>query len=239
MDAPIPLRAIAPRRHCRTADFSRYSRRYAVSPTTVSPLPPGCGMLVDKGLLRAYGERCRGAYPLWRRRLRPPRHWRNMHALRDARRGYCVGVLPGGSTPSMPACGKTRRAAAHYGALRREKDREALAILLRRHVIALGLEEPYGCGGNRPFADIIHEIDGRAAMAVASSLLADAVARQGHPAWRGWPALLPCEVTITGSDVAACAAALRLSGINAIVRMFDNNVYKLREMLSRARQRCD
>lgn len=111
------------------------------------------------------------------------------------------------------------------------KDREALAILLRRHVIALGLENLTDAGGNRPFADIIHEIDGRAAMAVASSLLADAVHGKGI-LLGGVAGVVPCEVTITGSDVAACAAARTALGLGAIVRMFDNNVYKLREALS-------
>ncbi len=111
------------------------------------------------------------------------------------------------------------------------KDREALAILLRRHVIALGLENLTDAGGNRPFADIIHEIDGRAAMAVASSLLADAVHGKGI-LLGGVAGVVPCEVTITGSDVAACAAARTALGLGAIVRMFDNNVYALREALS-------
>lgn len=112
------------------------------------------------------------------------------------------------------------------------RDREALAILQRRHVIALGLENLTDGGGNRPFADIIHEIDGRAAMAVASSLLADAVHGKGI-LLGGVAGVVPCEVMITGSDVAACAAARTALGLGAIVRMFDNNVYRLRDAIDR------
>ena len=40
---------------------------------------------------------------------------------------------------------------------------------------------------------------------------------------------MPCEVTIIGSDIAACAAASSALGMGAMVRMFDNDVYRLRE----------
>lgn len=112
------------------------------------------------------------------------------------------------------------------------KDRESLAILQRRHVIALGLENLTVPGGKRPFSDIIHEIDGRAAIAVASSLLADAVHGKGI-LLGGVAGVVPCEVMVTGSDVAACAAARTALGLGAIVRMFDNNVYRLRDAMER------
>ena len=38
-------------------------------------------------------------------------------------------------------------------------DPETLRLLLRRHVIALGLENLTDKAGRRPFADILHEID--------------------------------------------------------------------------------
>lgn len=81
--------------------------------------------------------------------------------------------------------------------------------------------------GNRPFADILAEIDGRAAIATASSLLADANAGKGI-LLGGIAGLNPCEVTIIGSGIAAIAASRSALGLGAIVRMFDDDVYSLR-----------
>lgn len=107
-------------------------------------------------------------------------------------------------------------------------DVDVIKILLERHVIALALDEVTDISGRRPFADILREIDGRAAMAIASSLMADSIHGKGI-LLGGVAGINPCEVMIIGSDMAACAAALTAIGLGAIVRMFDNNVYRLRE----------
>lgn len=109
-------------------------------------------------------------------------------------------------------------------------DAESLKILLNRHVIALALDLLTDEAGRLPFADNLHEIDGRAAMAIASSLLADAVHGKGI-LLGGVAGVVPCEVVILGSDMAACAAAQTAVGLGATVKMFDNNVYRLREAL--------
>ncbi len=108
------------------------------------------------------------------------------------------------------------------------QDAAALRILLEKHVIALALDLVTDEGGHRPFADILHEIDGRAAIAMASSLLADSVHGKGI-LLGGISGVVPCEVTIVGSDLAARAAARSALGLGAMVRMFDNDVYSLRE----------
>ena len=109
-----------------------------------------------------------------------------------------------------------------------EGDAEVLRILLRRHVIALALELLTDDAGRFPFADILKEIDGRAAIAIASSLLADAVHGKGI-LLGGVAGVVPCEVTVIGSDIAARAAARSAIGLGAMVRMFDDDVYSLRE----------
>lgn len=109
-------------------------------------------------------------------------------------------------------------------------DIQVLGMLLRRHIIALGLEMLTDDAGRKPFADILHEIDGRAAIALASSLLADAVHGKGI-LLGGVAGVVPCEVTVIGADMAAMAAAQTALGLGASVRMFDNNVYRLREAL--------
>lgn len=110
----------------------------------------------------------------------------------------------------------------------RPEDAATVRILVERHIIALALEEFTDGYHQRPFADILHEIDGRAAIAIASSLLADAVHGKGI-LLGGVAGVVPCEVMVIGSDMAAVAAAKGAIGMGAIVRMFDNNVYRLRE----------
>ena len=45
----------------------------------------------------------------------------------------------------------------------------------------------------------------------------------------GVAGIVPCEVTIIGSGIGACAAAASAIGAGATVRMLDNDVYRLRE----------
>lgn len=115
-----------------------------------------------------------------------------------------------------------------------QQNPDAVRVLLQRHVIALALDLISDEAGHRPFADILNEINGRAAIAVASSLLADAVHGKGI-LLGGVAGIVPCEVTIIGSDIAARAAALSAMGLGATVRMFDNDVYRLREALAELR----
>ncbi len=107
---------------------------------------------------------------------------------------------------------------------------EAIRALARRHVIGIALDLVCDDAGHLPFADILAEVDGRAAMAIASSLLADPVHGKGI-LLGGIAGIVPCEVTVVGSGIAARAAARSALGLGAMVRMFDNDVYRLREAL--------
>ena len=106
--------------------------------------------------------------------------------------------------------------------------RESILALLERHIIAIALDLIEDTKGNTPFADILSETDGRAAIALASSLLADPIHGKGI-LLGGVAGVVACEVTIIGSGIAACAAARSAAGAGAIVRMFDNDIYRLRE----------
>lgn len=106
-------------------------------------------------------------------------------------------------------------------------NREALSGLLRRHIVTVALDLIEDTRGHTPFADILAEIDGRAAVAIASSLLADAVRGKGI-LLGGVAGIVPCETLIIGSGIAACAAARSAMGLGSTVRMFDNDVYSLR-----------
>lgn len=113
----------------------------------------------------------------------------------------------------------------HNGACR---SRDTALTLLERSIITIALDLIEDQSRNTPFADILSEIDGRAAIAIASSLLADPVHGKGI-LLGGVAGIVPCEVTVIGSGIAACAAARSASGAGAMVRMFDNDVYRLRE----------
>ena len=108
------------------------------------------------------------------------------------------------------------------------QDADAIKELLRRHVTTIAIDRITDKNGHTPFADILAEIDGRAAMALCSSLLA----RPDHGKGillGGVAGIIPCEVTIIGSGIAACAAAKSATGLGAMVRMLDNDIYRLRE----------
>lgn len=107
---------------------------------------------------------------------------------------------------------------------------DTLRLLLGSHVITLALDLVADAQGQRPFADILSEIAGRASMAIASSLLADSVHGKGI-LLGGVAGIVPCEVTIIGSGIDACAAARSAMGLGAVVRMFDSDVYRLRSAL--------
>lgn len=123
---------------------------------------------------------------------------------------------------------KMRRGAMLLTLLNPERqDREAIKELLRRHIIAIAIDLIEDKSQCTPFADILAEIDGRASVAMASSLLADGSRGKGI-LLGGVAGIIPCEVLIIGSGIAAGAAARSAMGLGAMVRMYDNDVYSLR-----------
>lgn len=110
---------------------------------------------------------------------------------------------------------------------RRMQSKDTISELLRRGITTIALDLVEDNCGNTPFADILLEIDGRAAMARAASLLADADHGKGI-LLGGIAGIVPCEVTVIGSDLAAASAARSAIGLGAMVRMLDSDVYRLR-----------
>lgn len=106
-------------------------------------------------------------------------------------------------------------------------DNAVVKELLKRGVTVVAIDLIEDEMGNTPFADTLAEIDGRASVAIASSLLADAVHGKGILIG-GVAGVVPCEALIIGSGDTACAAARSAVGLGAIVRMMDNDIYRLR-----------
>lgn len=107
---------------------------------------------------------------------------------------------------------------------------EVIRELLERRIINIAIDLVRDGQGNRPFGDILSEIDGRSAMTIAASMLADPVNGKGI-LLGGVAGVIPCEVTIIGSCLAAGAAARSAMGLGAVVRLFDDDVYRLRTAL--------
>lgn len=125
--------------------------------------------------------------------------------------------------------GKMRRGAMLLTLLSQcQLTKDTVQALLSRGIMTLALDLIEDRYGNTPFADILSEIDGRAAVAIASALLADSVHGKGI-LLGGVVGVIPCEATIIGSGICACAAARAVSGAGATVRIFDNDIYRLRE----------
>ncbi len=108
--------------------------------------------------------------------------------------------------------------------------KQVVARLLQRNITAVGLDLIADAHDNHPFADILAEVDGRAAIAVAVAMMANPSLGKGI-LLGGVPGIMPCETTIIGSSHAARAAARAASGLGSIVRIFDNDTFALRHAL--------
>ena len=104
--------------------------------------------------------------------------------------------------------------------------------LTRRGIMTIALDLIKDREDHKPFADILSEIDGRASIAVAASLLADAIRGKGI-LLGGIAGIVPCEIVVLGSGIAARAVAQSAMGLGAQVRMFDSDVYSLRSAIQR------
>lgn len=108
---------------------------------------------------------------------------------------------------------------------------QTIEALVRRSVISLALDLVSDKAGNRPFADILDEIDGSAAMTLAAAALADPSSGKGI-LLGSVPGIVPCEVTVIGASIAGRAAARAALATGATVRIFDDNTYTLRDTLA-------
>ena len=106
-------------------------------------------------------------------------------------------------------------------------DRDILEALNQRGITSLSLPALSRPDGHHPVADIISEVEGRAAMVVAAGFLADGIHGKGI-LLGGVAGLVPSEVVVIGAGTAGVAAALSARGLGAMVRMFDDDPCRLR-----------
>lgn len=105
---------------------------------------------------------------------------------------------------------------------------QALPAALLRAGVNVMAADLISDGSHRLVADILHEIDGCASIALASAMMTDPIYGKGI-LLGGVTGIVPCEVTIIGSGMGAIAAAHNAIGLGATVRMFDNDLYSLRK----------
>lgn len=102
-----------------------------------------------------------------------------------------------------------------------------LKVLMQKRMTAVAIDRVVDDKGRYLFADILDEIDGRAAIVLASELLSNRSGGKGV-LLGGVPGVAAAEVLIIGGGLAGRAAARAASGLGALVRIFDNDFYRLR-----------
>ncbi len=102
-----------------------------------------------------------------------------------------------------------------------------LQLLMQKRVTAVAIDLITDDAGRYLFADILDEIDGRAAMVLASELLSNRSGGKGI-LLGGVPGVAPSEVLIIGGGIAGRVAARAACSQGALVRVFENDFYRLR-----------
>ncbi len=102
-----------------------------------------------------------------------------------------------------------------------------LQILMQKRVTAIAIDLITDDAGRFLFADILDEIDGRASMVLASELLSNRSGGKGI-LLGGVPGVAASEVLIIGGGIAGRVAARVACSQGALVRVFENDFYRLR-----------
>ena len=106
---------------------------------------------------------------------------------------------------------------------------EIIQAMMAKKLTAAGYELLANHQNNYPVRNSISEIEGAASISVASELLSNAHGGKGI-LMGGVPGVSPTEVVIIGAGIAGRTAARAALGLGATVKVFDNEIYKLREM---------
>jgi alanine dehydrogenase len=108
---------------------------------------------------------------------------------------------------------------------------EMFQQMAAKSISAMAFELMSADGRNFPVRNSISEIEGAAAIALASELLSNEHGGKGILVG-GVPGVPPAEVVIAGAGVAGTVAARAALALGALVRVFDNDILKLRNLQS-------
>lgn len=106
---------------------------------------------------------------------------------------------------------------------------DTLGLMAEKRINALAYELICDDSGTSPFVTTISEIEGACSISVASELLSNAHGGKGI-LLGGIPGISPTEVVIIGAGVAGTVAARAALSLGAAVKVFDNDVNKLRRI---------
>lgn len=109
------------------------------------------------------------------------------------------------------------------------RDKTFFQAMMKKRSTAISYETIRDKTGRFPVIQSISEIVGAGAIFIAATLLADPVYGKGT-ILGGFPGITPVEVVILGAGTVAASAAKTAINLGAMVKVFDNNVYKLRSI---------
>ena len=121
--------------------------------------------------------------------------------------------------------GKTILSPIHLPALKAAN----VELLLRKEVVALAFEYIKDEVKDFPIVHALSEIAGRAAILIAADLLNNSGAGKGV-LLGGISGVFPTKIVILGAGTVGESAARAALGFGAQVKVFDNNIYKLRRL---------
>lgn len=102
-----------------------------------------------------------------------------------------------------------------------------IELMSEKRINAIAYELMYDNTGVSPFVTAISEIEGATAVTLAAELMSNAHGGKGI-LMGGVPGVSPTEVVIVGAGVAGTVAARAAFALGAMVKVFDNDVNKLR-----------
>ena len=106
---------------------------------------------------------------------------------------------------------------------------EAYESMMAKRINAVSYELIANEKEQSPVLSIMSEIEGTAAVTIASSLLSNVQGGKGL-LLGGIPGIAPTEVVIVGAGSAGTVAARAALGMGATVKVFDDNIHKLRKL---------
>lgn len=102
-----------------------------------------------------------------------------------------------------------------------------LEAMSAKRINAVAYDLMYNAEGTSPFVTAISEIEGASAITLAAELMSNSNGGKGI-LMGGVPGVSPTEVVIIGADVAGTVAARAAFALGAMVKVFDNDINKLR-----------
>jgi alanine dehydrogenase len=105
----------------------------------------------------------------------------------------------------------------------------AYEAMMHKRIMAVAYELMRSEQSNSPVRTLISEMEGTAAISLASRLLSNAEGGKGV-LLGSIPGVPPTEVIITGAGTTATVAARAALGLGALVKVFDNDIHKLRTL---------